>query len=79
MLAAGWPAFIACDGNTRLLVLDVCVRRGAARVRVMAKCRTLPQPMPCDPVPETMNSFAPGTGAIAPNKPADSFCTPDVK
>ena len=35
---------------------------------VMAKYQTLPQSILCDPVPETVNSFAPGTGAMAPNR-----------
>jgi len=31
------------------------------------------------PVPETTNSFLPGTGEIAPKRPADSFCAIEVK
>ena len=53
-----------------------------ARLRasfLIAKWEAPPQAIPCDPVPEIMNSFFPGTGASAPNRPADSFCTPAVK
>jgi hypothetical protein len=67
-----WPVLMPSDGGGARAEPTARVLRHQAMVG-------LPQPILWDPVPDTMNSLLPGTGAMAPKRPKDSFWTPEVK